>query len=510
MTAPPPEAPRQTTGDRARLASFLKNRRSRPAAERDGIPTRSPNQLVEATEAQQQIWLHAELAQAPLYNEPITIHYDGELDVAAFERAFNSVLDRHEAWRTSFEWRDGKLMQIVADHLTVTLPVNDLRSLPSRKREAAALNAAREDSKRPFALDQLPLFRGRLCRMADDRYRFYLTLQHIIFDGVSLYRIFLPELQAFYKAFHSGTVLLLPPLERQFADFALHSQLRAAEDREQLIKYWTGVLSRPAPPLALPFDFPRPVVRSFAGEMAKFALSRTMTASLKEVGERGSATLFMTLLAAYHVLLYSYTGACDQPVGTATSSRKHELTQGMLGLFLNTVVLRSSFSREETFVDLLAKVRETVVGALMHDDISFGELVTLFEKNRVPGLNPLFQLMFSLEPPLSPLEPGWRFTQMDVETSLSKYDLHLEMDEREDELIGRFIYSVELFREQTIEELKARWLRLLDLISKNPLWTIEQLAAQSQEANSAEISARSFWQQARNLFRKAQVGLSVL
>ena len=502
MKAQSAEAPSHSSADRARLANFLKNRRLRPTAERDGIPIRLANQLVEATEAQQQIWLHAELAQAPLYNEPITVHYDGELDVAAFERAFNAILERHEAWRTSFEWRDGKLMQIVADHLTVALQVSDLRSLPPKKRENAALTAAREDSKRPFRLDQLPLFRARLCRMANDRYRFYLTLQHVIFDGVSLYRIFLPELRAFYEAFRSGTVLVLPPLERQFADFALHSQESAAEHRGELIEYWSGVLSRPAPPLALPFDFPRPVVRSFAGEMVRFALPSTMTRSLKTVGESGSATLFMTLLAAYHVLLFSYTGTCDQPVGTATSSRKHESTQGMLGLFLNTVVLRSTFSPEMTFVELLTKTRETVVGALMHDDISFGELVTLFGRNRVPGLNPLFQVMFSLEPPLSPLGPGWRFTQMDVETSLSKYDLHLEMDEREDQLIGRFIYSVELFRNRTIEGLRARWLRLLDLIPQQPLWTVEQLATRSQQASAAEGSARNFWQLARNYLER--------
>ncbi len=499
-TAAPINPPSPARLDRKRLTAFLKNVRSKATDEREGLPQREPGQLVEATEPQQQIWLHAEIAGAQLYNEPVTIHFDGELDPEAFEQAFNCVLDRHEAWRTSFEWHDGKLMQIVAPELRVRIPVEDLTSLPPKRREAAALKAAYEDAKDPIPLDRLPLFRGRLFRMAPEQYRFCLTLHHIIFDGVSLYRIFLPELGAYYAALQNRTVLNLPSLSRQYGDYALYLQQRPESEHSRLIEYWADILKDPAPPLALPLDYPRPAVRSFAGEMEKFELSRELSAELKQTGERESATLFGVLLAAYHILLYSYTGAHDQSVGTATSSRKHESTQQMLGLFLNTVVLRSKFAPSDTFIQLLHTVRQTIVGALVHDDISFGELVTRFEPNRLSGVNPLFQVMFSLEPPLAPLGSQWRFTQMDVETRLSKYDLHLEMDERQEGLIGRFIYSVELFRKETMENWKARWLVLLELIPQHPEWTVEEFASAIKQKKAAHATPSSgFWRRARNL-----------
>jgi hypothetical protein len=485
--------------DRERLSAYLKKVRSTPAVVGEDLPFRRPGEQVEATDAQLQIWLHAEMAQAPLYNEPVTIHYDGELDVEAFEHAFNCVLARHEAWRTSFIWEDGKLLQIVAPELNVKIRAVDLSALSKEKRESAMQREASADASGRFALDRLPLFRYRLFKLKEDRYRFYLTLHHIIFDGVSLYRIFLPELQSYYAAFANRSTLNLPPLQHQYGDYALALKQRSDAERARLRSYWAEVFARPVEPLRLPLDFPRPEVRTFAGEMAVFALSKELSVALRKVAESTSATLFGLLLSAFHVLLYSYTGARDQSIGTAVSSRKQRATEQMLGLFLNTVVLRSSLEASLSFVDFIKIVQKTIVEGLMHDDISFGELVAEFEPDRKSGFNPLFQVMFSLEPPLAPMSRGWRFTQMDIETRLSKYDIHLEMDEREEGLIGRFLYSVELFRSSTMEAWKARWLELLRLVTIHPEWTIEQMVASLERQTSFGVRSTSgFWRKAQS------------
>ena len=187
----------------------------------DAIPRRDPNEPVPLSYAQEQIWLHAQLApDLPLYNEPISIDYSGDLNVAALEQAFNDLLRRHEAWRTSFKLIDGQARQDVKPELTISLPVVDLRNLPEKDREPMALSIATADSRNPLDLTQVPLFTARLIRLADRHYRLHLTLCHIIFDGVAIYRIFLPELDALYRARLDGSSVPLPELKIQYPDYS--------------------------------------------------------------------------------------------------------------------------------------------------------------------------------------------------------------------------------------------------------------------------------------------------
>ena len=453
----------------------------------DSIPPRPPGIQVEASEVQQQLWLHLELAGGiPLYNEPVTVHYHGELDVPAFERAFNEILRRHEAWRTSFVWRDGRLLQIVAPELKIELSLTDLRKLPASKREERALAEAGKDAKAPFNLATVPLFRPRLFRMQDEEYRFYLALHHIIFDGVSLYRIFLPELQALYAAYAKGVEPDLPPVTVHYPDYSYWQQqwlLSGAADEQ--LSYWKNVLSGDLPELRLPVDRPRPPETTHAGAMVTFNIPAPTTARLNEIAQAWNATLYMTVVAAFHVLLYHYTGDCDQIIGTMSSSRKYPATLHMLGLFLNTVVLRIKFLPEEMFAALVARVREVTLNALSNDDVPF----SLLDRTRKAGLSPLFKVMFSLEPPLSPLSPGWGFTQMDVETDISKVDLHLELDEREEGLIGRFIYSTELFNRETIRQMTAAWLELVNSIAQEPEQSVSRLSERLRPSSLKPVSA---------------------
>src|SRR6202140_1901773 len=191
----------------------------RPEAQQ--IPRRQPGELIPLSHAQEQVWVHAQLApELPLYNEPVTIHYSGRLDVSALERSFNESLRRHEAWRTCFVVVDGQPFQKVKDGLSISLPVIVLRNTPDDQREATATEIATADARIPIDMGQTPLFRVRLIRLRDEEYRLYLTLSHIIFDGVAIYRVFLPELATLYKAYAAGAESPLPELVIQYPDYA--------------------------------------------------------------------------------------------------------------------------------------------------------------------------------------------------------------------------------------------------------------------------------------------------
>jgi hypothetical protein len=489
------------TRERVALSRYLEQTRAKRSHAEYALPLRERGADVEATSAQQQLWLHSELASgSPIYNEPVTIHFHGDLNGVALERALNEILRRHEAWRTGFRWSGEKLVQRVRSELSIDLPVTDLRSLPKRRREVTAIQLATEDAKLPFDLAHPPLLRPLLVRLGESEHGLFLTLHHIIFDAYSLYQIFLPELHACYDAFSRGSKASLPPLRAQYPDYALWQKrsFRPSAVEPHLL-YWETQLSGQLPILNLSPDRPLLVNRTNEGAMAAFALPLNVVDRLKEIGVERGATLYMTLLAAFNVLLYSETSQCDVIVGSASSSRKHPETEKMLGYFLNTIVLRTRFSPKEHFLDLIARVREVVIGALSHDDLPFELLVSRFEKHRRPGVHPLFQVMFSLGPPLRHLPPGWEFTKTDVDTGAAKMDLWLDLDEREDGLIGRFLYSAELFDSLTISRLSKKWIILLDTISKEPNEGVASLARFLRENNlrssdvATHLGKRSKW-----------------
>jgi Condensation domain len=185
------------------------------------VPRRTTDEAIPLSYEQEQVWLHAQLAASlPLYNEPGTIRFLGDLDVSALEKSFNEILRRHEAWRTCFEIVDGIPVQKVQASLKVSLPVLDLRALPTERRESEALRIATEDARKPIDLTKAPLFRTRLVRLGNEEYRLYLTLSHIIFDGFAIYRVLLPELSTLYESFAAGRQSPLPELSIQYADYA--------------------------------------------------------------------------------------------------------------------------------------------------------------------------------------------------------------------------------------------------------------------------------------------------
>ena len=432
---------------------------------------------------QQQLWLLAQLmVDTPVYTECVTIHLPGPLDVLAFERSFNEIIRRHEAWRTSFPQVNEQPVQRVHPFMPLPLPVIDLRSLAVEERAIEAVQLASQEILQPFDLANGPLFRTLLVTLSDTEHQLFLTLHHIIFDGYSLYQIFLPELRTIYDAFLRGEPSPLPELPIQYPDFALWQRewIQGNAIAEQ-IAYWKRQLAHAPVQLALPTDRSRPVVPTYRGSMHPFALSQPLTNALKSLSSREGVTLYMLLVATFQMLLFRYTGQDDILIGTAISDRKRKEVQHLMGFFLNTLVLRTNLSGNPTVRDLLQRVREVVLEAHAHPDVPFELLVKELQPERAVGQNPFFQVLLSLEPPLHIDESGWTLSQMDIETNTAKFDLSLELDDRPEGLIGRFEYNTDLFDAATIERMAGHWQTLLASIVANPEQRIAELPLLTEE-----------------------------
>ncbi|MGC1222608.1 MAG: amino acid adenylation domain-containing protein [Candidatus Sulfotelmatobacter sp.] len=441
------------------------------------ITRRTPDEAMPLSYEQEQVWLHAQLAtNLPLYNEPGTIRYLGALDVSALEKSFNEILRRHEAWRTCFEMVDGVPVQKVQPSLRVSLPVLDLRALPAERRESEALRIATEDARKPIDLTKAPLFRTRLMRLGNEEYRLYLTLSHIIFDGFAIYRVFLPELSTLYESFAAGRHSPLPELSIQYADYACWQRRNITQETlAKDLDYWKRELAGSLPESYLPADRQRVGPQTFCGSAYPFQLSSQLSSALVTLSRSQGVTLFQILLAGFAALLSRYSGEPIIPIGSLTAGRKLHETQSLLGYFVNTVVLRLDLSGDPNFRDLVKRVRNVALGALEHDNLPFEHLVREMRTTRDSSHNPLFQALFSLAPPLPKLDPAWQMTVADVDTGVSKYDLHFEIDQRGDEILPRFHYSTDLFDPATIARMANHWMNLLEGAAGNPDLRVSQL-----------------------------------
>jgi amino acid adenylation domain-containing protein len=434
------------------------------------IQSRPPGAKVPIAPSQQQVWLHSQMGDTRfVYNEPITIHYHGRLDEGAFERSFHEFLRRHEIWRTTFASADGQVVQVVHPQLEIEIPLADLTGLPGEDRDAEATRIATADAQRPFDLAVGPLLRGRLFKLREDRYRFHLTLHHIIFDGVSIYRTVLPELAAIYNAFAKGEPSPLPEPILQYGDYALwQARLQESASVGEQLTYWRQQLAGELPTLHLPTDRPRPPMPSYRGGMETFALSPALTAEIKRRSKDERVTPYMFLLAAFKALLHRYSGQEDILIGGVTDGRRRPEFHNLVGFFLQTVVLRTRPSSRISFSEYLGQVKDAVLGGIANSDVPFDHLVRELQPKRDSSRHPFFQVLFSMEPPATPVDAPWELTQMDIATGASKVDLHLEIDEHKDRFIARFIYSTDVFEAPTIRRMVGHWLTLLEAAVAHP------------------------------------------
>lgn len=437
---------------------------------RNRIPRRSDDKPVPLSCAQEQIWLHTQLApDVPMYNEAVVIDRKGPLDVPAMEKSLSEIIRRHEAWRTNFELVDGQPVQLVREPEAVVLPVIDLRRLSAVERQLRARSVAEEQTRKPFDLKQDLLVRATLLRLADDDHQLILTLHHIIFDGLSIYDVFLPEFLTIYNAYSKGTTATLPDLPIRYTDFTAWQKDRQLEGPLcQQMDYWRKQLSGEVPVLQLPTDRPRPAVQTYRGAMQPFRLPKDLSDSLRQLSQREGSTVFMTLLAAFTGLLHRYTGQDDFVVGTVSAGRKESELHGLLGCFQNPVALRVDASGDPNFHELLKRAKSAVLGALSHDDVPFGTLVQELQPERDLSRSPILQVLLSLAPSMPNVDSGWDLKQMSVDVGAAKFDLDLELDDRPDGIRGRFVYNTDLFDADTIARTVGHWETLLRGIVAGP------------------------------------------
>jgi amino acid adenylation domain-containing protein len=427
--------------------------------------------------AQQQLWLLAQFVpDIPVYNEPLTIRLGGPIDIVVLEKSFNELLSRHEALRTTFiTGKDGQPIQIISSTITWNLPVVDLSKFPASTREDEYIQLATQEAKRPFDLINGPLFRAMLLRLDETDYRLCLTLHHIIFDGVSLYNVLFPELATLYQAFTNREPSPLPELTIQYADYVLwQRQWLQGEVIETHLNYWQDQLAN-LPTLQLPTDRPRTALQTFQGARHCLSLSKELTEALKTFSKEEGVTLYITMLAAFKTLLYRYSGQGDFPVGTITAGRNHAELEELIGIFLNTLVLRTDLSGNPSFKELLKRVQKITLGAYAHENLPFEVLVKTLRPDRHLSANPLFQVVFNFDPYLPTVELGWTLNQLDISTGTAKFDLMVELDERPEGIIGRIEYNSDLFDEVTIIRMAGHYQCLLEGIITDPEQSISQL-----------------------------------
>ena len=428
--------------------------------------------------AQQRLWFMEQLQpETPWYNVPAAVRMTGTLHARALERSLNEILNRHETLRTTFAVVEGQPVQRIAPRLTLPLPVVNLQALTAAEREAEVQRRAREEAQRPFDLAQGPLLRATLLSLEDDEHVLLLTMHHIISDGWSL-GVFMRELAALYAAYTSGKPSPLPALPIQYADFAVWQREWLRGDvLETQLSYWKDQLSGPPPALELPTDRRRPTVQSFRGARHPMALAESLTGALTALSRRQGVTLFMTLLTAFKVLLQRYTGQDDICVGSPIANRTRQETEGLIGFFVNTLVLRTDLSGNPRFRDLLARVRESCLGAYAHQDLPFEKLVEALHPVRDGGRNPLFQVMLALQnAPMPALElSGLTLRPLEIDSGVAKFDLTLNLEEGADGLHGWFEYNTDLFDAATIARMAGHFQTLLAGIADGPDTAIGQL-----------------------------------
>ncbi|HEX7317733.1 MAG TPA: amino acid adenylation domain-containing protein [Pyrinomonadaceae bacterium] len=414
--------------------------------------------------AQQRLWFLNQLEpESPFYNLFSAVRLDGELNLNALEQSFAELVRRHESLHTVFADVDGRPVQVIAPAQRPPLEERDLRGLAEDEREAEATRLAAEEVRRPFDLARGPLMRVTLLRLGEREHILLLCIHHIISDGWSS-RVLIGELVTLYDSFASGRPSPLPELSIQYADFARWQREWLQGDVLQTqIEYWRGQLAGAPAVLELPTDRPRPAVQSFRGARESLLLTKEQAAALQSMSRGEGVTLFMTLLAAFKVLLGRYTGQSDIVVGTPIAGRNQIEIEDLIGFFVNTLVLRTDLSGGPTFREVLGRVREASLGAAAHQDLPFEKLVEELAPERDLSRSPLFQVMFALQNiPKDEFElTNLTLTAVEADSGAAKFDLTLFVHPTDDGLLCILEYNTDLFEAETARRMLAHYDELL-------------------------------------------------
>ncbi len=474
MTAADPDLDRRLaalTPEQRRLLELRRKQKegadpSRPRA----LPRRDGEELP-LSFGQERLWFLDRLDPgSAAYNIPVHLRLEGDLDVAALRATLDEVIRRHEALRTTFAETAGGPVQVIAPTLALSLPVVDLRGLPPELREAEAGRWSAAEAARPFDLARGPLLRMLLLRLADAGWSAAFSFHHIVGDGWSI-EVLIREIAALYPALRAGGPSPLPPLLLQYADFAAWQRgFLAGPVLAAQLDYWRRQLAGAPAVSQLPGDRPRPAVQRFHGGSVRHPLPEASVAALRRLCQSEGTTLFMGLLAAFAALLSRCSGAADLTVGTPVAGRNRGELEGLIGLFINSLVMRLRLEGDPGFAELLAQARTVALGAYAHQDLPFAKLVAELAPERNLGLTPLFQVQLVLvEADYAQLElPGLTLIPVALEESTSKLDLTLRAYARPQGMELVWLYNTDLFDAASVRRLGDRFAALLAAAVASP------------------------------------------
>jgi amino acid adenylation domain-containing protein len=460
--------------------------------------------------AQQRLLFLDELVPgSPFYNVHAAVRLKGELERPLLERCFQEIVRRHESLRTTFAREGEQPVQVIAPELPFEVPLIDLRKLDGPAQDERVQTLATEEAQRPFDLSRGPLLRATLLRLGEREHMLLLTVHHIVFDGWSL-GVLLRELDVLYRDFHAGSESSLPALPIQYADFARwQREWLQGERLSAQLGYWEKQLAG-SRVLQLPTDRPRPAVQTFRGSRQTFVYPQALVESLKALGGREGATLFMTLLAAFQTLLQRYTDEEDIVVGSPIANRNRAEFDRLIGFFVNALALRADLSGNPTFRELLAQVRRMGLEAYAHQDLPFEKLVEELRPERNMTHTPLFQVWFVLQnAPLPPLElPGLTLELLQVDDGTAKFDLVLSLFETKQGLSATWIYNTDLFDEATVARMSRHFETLLASAAADPGARLNKLrhltdAEQLQQSQAMTERKKQSLNKLKNIKRRA-------
>lgn len=476
----------------AALAERIESEQSPPASYRLGVPrlhgcTRPETDGAELQAtlsqplsfAQERLWFLEQLHPGTaLHNISAAFRLEGELNLPALENALNEIVRRHDVFWAAFKvGENGQPLMQSQPPKRFQVALVDLRDVAETERETKAHRLSRAEARQPFDLSGAPLLRATVLRLSKTKHWLLLTTHHLVCDGWSM-DLLRAELGARYRENCGGPPLPKPERKLRYAEFSRwQRETLQGEKLEKSLAYWQQQLQDAAPTLELPTDRPRPAVQSFRGDIVLVQFPASLSADLNKLSREEDVTLFMVLLAAWQTVLYRWSGQKDILIGTPTAGRTRVEAEKVIGLFLNTLVLRSDLSGAPTFRELLQRIRKTALEAFAHQDVPFEKIAEALQPNRDLSRSPLFQVLFVLQnEPQQALElAGLRVTPERVHSGTAKFDLTLSLEETSDGLRGYVEFNSDLFDAATIERLIGSFQTLLSEAVKNPVGPISEL-----------------------------------
>ncbi len=432
------------------------------AAEEEGVPL--------SFQQQQLLFFDALEPGNVTYNAALTIRVVGEFDEGALRKAIDGVIERHEALRTVLAWDDVSGRQVVLDRWSAELATVDLTWALQANRRAELDRLLRAHARRPFDLAREVLLRTTVFRVGESEHVLLFQTHHVAFDAWAV-EVFYRDLGELYAAALEGRSPNLPELPLRYGDFARRQRRRlrgALLERE--LDFWRAQLAGAPTVLALATDHPRPAVQTFGGQSRTTVLDAELAAAVRELCRRERVTPYMVLLSAFATLLYRRSGQDDILFGGPMANREQPELEHLVGFFANTIVVRAKLGGNPTFAELLGRVRESVLQSYEHQEVPLELVVDAVRPQRLPGVNPLFQVNFRVRVGDAPvLElPGARTSLVPLDVGLARFDLALELHLLDDRIEAEWSWNTSLFEGATIERLAADFERLLELVLARP------------------------------------------